>query len=80
MEDGNPDYFAEGVINFHKMRMLAKVFNSIATIQKNKFKFAKVPEIQNFLLHGVRIERSDSVLYKLSYECEQSRNSITPKP
>jgi len=77
IEDGNKNYLEElpDNMNFYKMRMLAKVFKSVRDYQRHPFYFTPVPALQHYLLH-VRVEQNDNELYKLSCQCEISRNSV----
>jgi len=76
IEDGNMTYLEESVVNFQKMRMLAGIFKSISEFQRHSYNFTPVPQLQKYLLHGVAPEQNDNELYKLSYQCEISRNSV----
>jgi len=76
IEDGNSNHMvAQTEINFLKMRMLAKVFKSITHYQQAaSYIFTPVPQLQQYLLQGI-VVMNEADLYKLSHQCEHSRES-----
>jgi son of sevenless-like protein len=75
IEDGNSNHMVvESEINFHKMRMLAKVFKSITHYQQAaSYIFTPVLQLQKYL-EGVLV-MNETELYKMSYQCEPTRES-----
>jgi len=49
IENGNPDQLPNGLINFEKSQMIAKVIVQIQQYQQKPFMFYIVPQIQTFL-------------------------------
>jgi hypothetical protein len=78
IEDGNSNFIAdESEVNFLKMRMLAKIFKSISEYQQHGYyNFTPVPQLRQYLLQGVTVVKNDTELYRHSYHCESSRNSV----
>jgi hypothetical protein len=72
MQDGNQDFLQQGIVNFQKMRMLAKVFGDMQRFQRTNFDVKDIEEIQKYLKDDIFIMRGDKELYKYSKICEPS--------
>merc|ERR1712232_769480 len=75
IEDGNDNFLDEGktVINFEKMRMVAKVFKTIQMYQQNPYDFAVAPVLQTWLTKNKKVLWEDDKLYELSKIAEPSQ-------
>eukprot|EP01116_Phalansterium_solitarium_P022542 TRINITY_DN7483_c0_g1_i1.p1 TRINITY_DN7483_c0_g1~~TRINITY_DN7483_c0_g1_i1.p1 ORF type:complete len:750 (+),score=198.76 TRINITY_DN7483_c0_g1_i1:128-2377(+) len=78
IEDGNDAYLSDGVINFQKMRMLAKVFQEIARFQAMEYTFPESPEILDWLSKH-RTVKEDKELYRISKQWEPSRRASSQR-
>lgn len=72
IEDGNQDFLQQGIVNFQKMRMLAKVFGDMQRFQRTSYDIKDIDEIQKYLKEEILIMRGDKELYKYSKICEPS--------
>jgi son of sevenless-like protein len=76
IEDGNPDRVPSAddsgreLINFAKMRMLAKVIDEIRFYQQDPFAFEPVPRIQEYLQNEELSPISEKDAYELSLKAE----------
>eukprot|EP00027_Filamoeba_sp_ATCC50430_P005761 CAMPEP_0168547718 /NCGR_PEP_ID=MMETSP0413-20121227/4184_1 /TAXON_ID=136452 /ORGANISM="Filamoeba nolandi, Strain NC-AS-23-1" /LENGTH=1073 /DNA_ID=CAMNT_0008577987 /DNA_START=51 /DNA_END=3269 /DNA_ORIENTATION=- len=71
IEDGNQNFRPNGMVNFEKMSMLAKVFAQVQSYQRQVYNLIEVPSIRDFLLNVYAI-KDDKSLYKYSNQCEGS--------
>mmetsp|Transcript_19709 Transcript_19709/g.50031 ORF Transcript_19709/g.50031 Transcript_19709/m.50031 type:complete len:633 (-) Transcript_19709:72-1970(-) len=79
IEDGNPDYLAQNLINFEKMRMISKVFQDIQRFQEVQYCLKEVPVIQKWLDLKLTNTLDEKELYNISVKCEPgSRGSPLP--
>ena len=76
IEDGNKDRLETGMINFHKMRLVANAITQLQTFQITPFNFHPLKNVQIFLASGTpeRVEDED-VLYSKSSEYESNAYS-----
>ncbi|KAF0978870.1 hypothetical protein FDP41_001940 [Naegleria fowleri] len=67
IEDGAPKYI-NGLINFGKCRLFAKVIRDIQTYQNTRYNFEEYPELKELLLGISKL--SDDELFNLSLQIE----------
>lgn len=79
IEDGNENYIREGIVNFTKMRMLAKAFHRLQRYQAKSYHFQELEDIQTFLTKDIYVMRGDKELYKYSRICEPPTRSTSFK-
>ena len=75
IEDGNDDRVAETLINFDKMRMIARVWRDMSRFQnpRRSFCFEPIPAIQQWFASLPPID--DNELYALSLAVEPRVNA-----
>lgn len=71
--DGNPDFTADGLINFNKYRLLYTVISQIQQFQQEAYSFHAVQQIEH-LLTNLKVH-DDDVLYNMSLKCEAKASS-----
>mmetsp|Transcript_18262 Transcript_18262/g.25578 ORF Transcript_18262/g.25578 Transcript_18262/m.25578 type:complete len:478 (+) Transcript_18262:38-1471(+) len=74
IEDGNPDKFSNGLINFKKCRMIASVIEEIQQYQLKPYNLTPVPQIQEFISKSIEEGKAsgleDKQLFDLSLVAE----------
>jgi len=85
IEDGNPNQLPNGLINFEKSQMIAKVIVQIQQYQQKPFMFYIVPQIQTFLdqfnssMNGSHSHLlDDKQAWELSLKIEPREKKRTP--
>ncbi|XP_056645864.1 ras-specific guanine nucleotide-releasing factor 2-like [Diorhabda sublineata] len=69
IEEGTPNFTAEGLLNFSKMRMIAHVIREIRHFQQTPYKIELIQRVANYLL-DTTIIMDDEELYSTSLELE----------
>eukprot|EP01117_Protostelium_nocturnum_P012508 TRINITY_DN4610_c0_g2_i4.p1 TRINITY_DN4610_c0_g2~~TRINITY_DN4610_c0_g2_i4.p1 ORF type:complete len:799 (-),score=111.02 TRINITY_DN4610_c0_g2_i4:1388-3784(-) len=74
IEDGNPDFREDGLVNFEKMAMLSNAFEGIQVFQIYEYQFEENEEIRSILTKPVVIYDTD-LLYKLAQANETGQSN-----
>jgi son of sevenless-like protein len=75
IEDGNPNFRQNGMVNFEKMTMLANVFAHIQKYQMHEYPFVEVPETKDLLTKNLYVIKGDKELYRHSTMCETEQGA-----
>jgi len=77
IEDGNPKYFQNGLINFKKCSLVATTIIGIQQYQQQPYNLTVVPMIKDFLLQGIKSAEAynNDALYELSLKIEPRQPS-----
>ena len=75
IEDGNPDVYASGLINFKKCRLNSSVITEIRQYQQQPYNLKHAPVVADFLKHQMNNSQlSEKALYDLSLQAEPRAN------
>ncbi|KAJ8955431.1 hypothetical protein NQ318_003529, partial [Aromia moschata] len=69
IEEGTPNFTADGLLNFSKMRMIAHVIREIRHFQQTPYKIELISRVANYLL-DTSLLLDDDKLYSMSLELE----------
>ncbi|XP_014231080.1 ras-specific guanine nucleotide-releasing factor 2-like isoform X1 [Trichogramma pretiosum] len=69
IEEGTPNFTADGLLNFSKMRMIAHVIREIRHFQQTPYKIELITKVTNYLLDTSLLLDEDD-LYRMSLEIE----------
>ena len=76
IEEGTPNFTADGLLNFAKMRMIAHVIREIRHFQQTPYKIEHAPKASNYL-RDPSLLLDDDQLYKLSLLIEPKQGRLT---
>ncbi|CAL8318317.1 unnamed protein product [Lota lota] len=69
IEEGTPNFTAEGLVNFSKMRMISHIIREIRQFQQAPYRIEHQPKVTQFLLDKSLVMDEDT-LYELSLKME----------
>jgi hypothetical protein len=72
IEDGNPDFVYDKLVNFEKMYLIAGILKEVHSFQNKPYSFKADPAIQLYIQQAPIA--NNSKLYQLSLLCEQRLN------
>jgi hypothetical protein len=77
IEDGNENFLDEEkeVINWQKMSMISKIFDSMQRFQQHPYDFEIKPFMKTWLLKGRVVVTEDNDLYDLSFACQPRKTA-----
>eukprot|EP01114_Cavostelium_apophysatum_P014401 TRINITY_DN3730_c0_g1_i1.p1 TRINITY_DN3730_c0_g1~~TRINITY_DN3730_c0_g1_i1.p1 ORF type:complete len:644 (-),score=209.08 TRINITY_DN3730_c0_g1_i1:151-2082(-) len=78
LEDGNPDNYNDGLINYDKRRRISQVVKTLSNYKSQVYSFHTVPIIKGFLLAGGEYV-DENKCYKLSLEIEPRDGKVKIK-
>ncbi|XP_045481694.1 ras-specific guanine nucleotide-releasing factor 1-like isoform X2 [Harmonia axyridis] len=76
IEEGTPNFTAENLLNFSKMRMIAHVIREIRHFQLTSYKIELIRKVTNYLL-DTSLLMDDEELYSISLEIEPRTSRLT---
>uniref|UniRef100_A0A6Q2ZBX8 Uncharacterized protein n=1 Tax=Esox lucius TaxID=8010 RepID=A0A6Q2ZBX8_ESOLU len=75
IEEGTPNFTAEGLVNFSKMRMISHIIREIRQFQGAPYKIEHQPKVTQFLMDKTLVMDEDT-LYELSLKIEPRIPSV----